>query len=286
MHSLLVLSGPDTTTLKPHTPNTPDPIRISPTTLISLHLKTFTGQPPAPPTSPIFTIPPHQSDLFSLQLTFTPSHDINGDDLVLANTFDRPIRDSLPYFFPAAWAGLRIIDPGVDGDPYADRPFIYGPCLSSINYMRICSPDESSSSSSSSSPEIITEDFRLASDPDLEIPPENAKQRMKYFLDADRRRKFTFRKGVTYKMDFANGFIEFDGFTVTVPRLGWKVSVLRYWDGQPFRYELVDRRTKEGFGVEEEEEEEKEKEERKDQKGVEAGKWDTEEAKGVSDDVD
>lgn len=160
---------------------------------------------------------------------------------MLANTFDKPIRDSLPYFFSAAWAGLKFLDPGIDGDPMADQPFIYGPCLSSINYINV-------SSSSEPAPSTITEDMRLA-ESGSDIPVQDAKARMKWFLKKERRKEFVFKKGVRYAMDFCNAFIEFDDFTVTLPGLGYKVGVLKYWDGQPFRYELVDRSTKETFAV-------------------------------------
>ena len=48
------------------------------------------------------------------------------------------MRDRLPPGFNAALRLVKwAIDPGLDGDVYADRPFLYGPLLSSINMLRI-----------------------------------------------------------------------------------------------------------------------------------------------------
>lgn len=132
-----------------------------------------------------------------------------------------------------------MVDPGVDGDPWADKPFIYGPCLSSINRIQIVGPG-GDKSSSSDEPNPVEEDMTLCHVDGLDIPTD-ASGRMKYFLKKERREKFVWEEGKTYRMEFCNGFIDFDDFTVVIPGLGWKVGVLKYWDGQPFRYELVER---------------------------------------------
>jgi hypothetical protein len=31
-----------------------------------------------------------------------------------------------------------MVDPGVYSDAYADKPYLYGPALSSLNWLRIC----------------------------------------------------------------------------------------------------------------------------------------------------
>ncbi|ERT00524.1 hypothetical protein HMPREF1624_03897 [Sporothrix schenckii ATCC 58251] len=115
------------------------------------------GEVPDPATSPYFEKEPHKTndDTYGIGVWFVPrapagkdgedgedgedSGDssvagISGTDLQWGNDFDEPLRDRLPPGFGAA---LRIvkwwIDPGLEGDPYADKPYLYGPALSSFN---------------------------------------------------------------------------------------------------------------------------------------------------------
>ncbi|CAK7212235.1 hypothetical protein SCUCBS95973_001394 [Sporothrix curviconia] len=115
----------------------------------------------APLSTPYFDAEPHKQndDTYGIGLWFVPKREaddgedenedknersedenedkdqgIDGSDLQWGNDFDEPLRDRLPPGFGAA---LRIvkwwIDPGLEGDPYADRPYLYGPALSSFN---------------------------------------------------------------------------------------------------------------------------------------------------------
>ncbi|CAK7241298.1 MAG: hypothetical protein STHCBS139747_002758 [Sporothrix thermara] len=114
----------------------------------------------APASTPYFDAEPHKQndDTYGIGLWFVPKREaddseqsegsdersedkdkdknqgIAGSDLQWGNDFDEPLRDRLPPGFGAA---LRIvkwwIDPGLEGDPYADRPYLYGPALSSFN---------------------------------------------------------------------------------------------------------------------------------------------------------
>lgn len=110
------------------------------------------GEQPDPETSPYFEQEPHKAndDTYGIGVWFVPkkeagedkndddddnnSDGITGTDLQWGNNFDEPLRDRLPPGFSAA---LRIvkwwIDPGLEGDPYADKPYLYGPALSSFN---------------------------------------------------------------------------------------------------------------------------------------------------------
>ncbi|KAK1779604.1 hypothetical protein QBC45DRAFT_441695 [Copromyces sp. CBS 386.78] len=63
---------------------------------------------------------------------------IPSSDLQFGNDFDHPIRAYLP---PGVNTAMNIvkwwIDPGLEGDAYADEPFLYGPALSSFNAVRV-----------------------------------------------------------------------------------------------------------------------------------------------------
>ncbi|KAJ4292860.1 hypothetical protein N0V88_005518 [Collariella sp. IMI 366227] len=59
---------------------------------------------------------------------------VPATDLQFGNDFDHPIRDRLPPGFGTAMNIVKWwIDPGLEGDPYADNPYLYGPALSSFN---------------------------------------------------------------------------------------------------------------------------------------------------------
>ena len=143
-----------------------------------------------------------------------PASGILGTDLLFGNDFANPIRDRLPPGFSAAFRLVRwAIDPGLDGDVQADKPYLYGPLLSSINVLRI---GEKSKGSEKVNPRVEGTLQEGADGTGLEvrermrIPEQNAK-RMKYFLDAEHRKAFVFEKGREYSCDFHNGYLDFNG---------------------------------------------------------------------------
>ncbi|KAK3388453.1 hypothetical protein B0T20DRAFT_425473 [Sordaria brevicollis] len=67
---------------------------------------------------------------------------IPASDLQFGNDFDHPIRNYLPPGVNTAMNILKWwIDPGLEGDAYADEPFLYGPALSSFNAVRVGAGD-------------------------------------------------------------------------------------------------------------------------------------------------
>jgi hypothetical protein len=99
----------------------------------------YAGLPEGSPSdSPYFSHPLHTHDRYSISFRFTPKRPISGNDLVFGNDFDHPIRDRLPPGFSMAFRIVKwMIDPGLEGDPYADEPWLYGPVLSSVNILRV-----------------------------------------------------------------------------------------------------------------------------------------------------
>src|SRR5271155_4123388 len=128
-HRVVAVNAPETMTFE--TPS----IIIS----LALRLRKFTGFPKSSPeTSSYFSHPLHKSDQYSISFSFVPKVDIPGTNLVFGNDFDRPIRDRLPPGFDQAFKIVKwFIDPGLEGDVQADKPYLYGPALSSWNILRI-----------------------------------------------------------------------------------------------------------------------------------------------------
>ncbi|KAL1957283.1 hypothetical protein VTO42DRAFT_6189 [Malbranchea cinnamomea] len=144
-YTLRVAAGPsyDPLTHQEVVVNSEQPLLIENehgTVRLNVRIQDYTGLPAiSPRTSPYFSHPDHLSDQYSIAFSFVPKHDIPGTDLVFGNDFDHSVRDRLP---PGCNYALKLvkwmIDPGIDGDLYADRPYLYGAALSSWNYFRIC----------------------------------------------------------------------------------------------------------------------------------------------------
>ena len=214
----------------------------------------------APTTSPYFSHPTHTSDQYSISFTLRPKVDIPGDALVFGNDFEQPIRGHLPPGFSVALGIVkRFIDPGIDGDPYADKPYLYGPALSSVNVLRVSEKKDSIPAAKGDKSEAV---FEEGGDGDGETirrehnVPQEASARKKYFLDKGHRLGWTFEKSRLYLVDFFNPYLDFnrayassynDGLLRLLPNVdfalklpGFSLSLMRYWDGQPLRYVHVE----------------------------------------------
>lgn len=216
--------------------NTPAPLSINSSRAsidLSVRVQNYNGLPRnSPTTSPYFDTEPHayNQDQYSICFRFTPKdQDIKATDLQFGNDFDRPIRDRLPPGFNTAMGIVRWwIDPGLDGDAYADRPYLYGPALSSINALSI-GPGEFNEKKGG----IFVEEGGDGAQRKETGMPDDAKARMKWALNDTNKEKFLFRKGQTYTMDFFNPYLDFSSFSLRLP--GFHLPVLKYWDGQGIR---------------------------------------------------
>ncbi|KAL7270417.1 hypothetical protein RUND412_006883 [Rhizina undulata] len=201
----------------------------------------------APSTHSYFRTSERKHDLYSLRMNVMFKEDVNGDDLVFGNDFDKSIWNSLPMGFSV---GLNIIkygiDPGLDGDVRGDKPYLYGPVLSSMNVINVSPPCQELPKWGDE--EILREDMTQAGangdGTGSEIPGDSAGRR-KFFLKERHRKHFVFQKGRVYGFDFFNGFLDFNDFTVKLP--GFSLQILKYWDGQPLRYVLKNRKTGEVY---------------------------------------
>lgn len=220
---------------------------------ILVRIQNYRGLPRgSPSTSPYFSIPPHTHDQYSIAFSFTPKRTISGKSLVFGNDFEHPVRDRIPPGFNAA---LRIvkwaIDPGLDGDVYADKPHLYGNALSSINVLRV-GPKVGENGLDS----VIDVEAGQEEDPiteggfeggqelreSLDIP-ESAAARQKWFLGGhDRLEKWQWEQGRVYEADFFNPYLDFNEFALKLP--GFSLKVLGYLGGEDYlRYVLKDKDT-------------------------------------------
>ncbi|EPS43944.1 hypothetical protein H072_2155 [Dactylellina haptotyla CBS 200.50] len=196
-----------------------------------------------PDTSPYFSTPPHSTNKDKYSISFSPlvfkDASVNGDDLVLGNDFDHSISKSLPPGFGVAWKVARwVVDPGLDGDPWAEKPWMEGQVLSSVNVLDVGGSREGRNSGKGEV-DVLTEGLAKVKLNDRGEIPEDSAARMKFFVQPENRKKFTFEKGEKYWADFYNPYLDFNEFALHLP--GVSIHILQYWDGQPLRYVLKNR---------------------------------------------
>lgn len=252
---LSVTAGPSYTEQKAIPINTEQPTRIDSAHLtadLTIRIQNYRGldtehKPSPQKTSPYFSSPPHQHDLYSLQFSFTPKQDLKGEDVVFGNDFDHPIRDKLPPGFQQAFNMVKwFIDPGLYGDVYADEPYLYGPLLSSMNILRVGPKDDKEQERveevRANQDVVVLEEGGdgdgQAARQESGMPADSA-ARKKFFLTEGNLKKFTFEKGREYGNDFFNPYLDFNDFALRLPGFslipGVTIPIISYWDGQPLR---------------------------------------------------
>ncbi|CAJ2499764.1 Uu.00g026170.m01.CDS01 [Anthostomella pinea] len=171
---------------------------------------------------------------------------ISGHDLQFGNDFDHAIRDRLPPGFSYAMNIVKWwIDPGLDGDAYADQPYLYGPALSSFNAVHVGSGEVSAEKGGlffgeGGDEEGLKQRRAIGA-------PDNAKGRKKWALNNASKDKWVYEYDQTYCLDFFNPYLDFSDFALRLP--GFTMPIMKYWDGQGLRYVLRNRSTNETYLV-------------------------------------
>ena len=157
-------------------------------------------------------------DQYSIAFTLVPHSNVSGNHLVFGNDFEYPIKDRLPPGFNTAFKIVKWgIDPGLEGDFYADKPYLYGPLLSSINVLRVGQKATKKGESWEIPAHVHEDGIEEGGDGDGEDVrkeihmPEGAAERKKWFLHEDKRRDFAWEAGRIYRGDFFNPYLDFNG---------------------------------------------------------------------------
>ncbi|KAK0378654.1 hypothetical protein CLIM01_04010 [Colletotrichum limetticola] len=211
---------------------------------LNVRIQNYAGLPRnSPSTSPYFSEEPHATnkDQYSISFRFTPKKPANAsssvdgisaEDLQFGNDFDHPIRDRLPPGFNTALNIVKWwIDPGLDGDAYADVPHLYGPALSSFNTIHVGSGvhDEEKGGlwfEEGGDEAGLEARERIGA-------PATSKERMKWALRKDSKENWLFEYGKTYGLDFFNAYLDFANLALRLP--GYQLAIMKYWDGQGLR---------------------------------------------------
>ncbi|KAH9471457.1 hypothetical protein Pst134EA_005357 [Puccinia striiformis f. sp. tritici] len=209
----------------------------------------------------------------------------SADDCVFGNTFDKPIRDRLPFGTGAALKAISYIDPSLENDLYVDKPWAWSPLLATMNYIRIdrLEADDSPLPPWESATRPVEDCSSL-----LEGNPTNISKphlRRKFFSSAVNRQAimlgprvnvseiqskielditifdilpdycqlFVSRLAIVgfckINAEFANGFIDFSTLALNVPVVNVHFKLDKLWDGQPVRYVCQSRKTEETYFV-------------------------------------
>ena len=221
------------------------------TSRVRVRIQNYRGLPRnSPTTSDYFSDPSHTHDQYSISFTFVPHESVSGTSLVFGNDFERPIRDRLPPGFGTAFRIAKwAVDPGLDGDPYADKPYLYSPLISTITRLNIGPKakrrklaDDRSSSKTGEGPaergeyEIEDDDEVIdegGEDDGEQVRkekgmPDSAADRKTWGLKE--KEKWTWEKGRTYSADFFNAYLDFNNFSLKLP--GFSLPMLGHLGGQ------------------------------------------------------
>ncbi|KAJ6044051.1 uncharacterized protein N7446_002248 [Penicillium canescens] len=248
-YRLRVTAGPE------YDPNTHQVVPVNGETLriendhaiisLCVRIQDYTGFPEgSASTCPYFEHPLHTKDQYSISFSIIFKEPVNGNNLVFGNDFDRPIRDILPPGFNAALRMVKwTLDPSLDGDAYADRPYLFSPALATFNYFRIGEKMGESDELPTLHNEVVEEgaDGEEATEMRRMFP--DADSRKKFFQNEANRKEFEFEAGRLYLVDFGNPYLAFSDFSVRLP--GITIHAMKYVSDKDhdLRYVLKDATT-------------------------------------------
>ena len=141
---------------------------------------------------------------------------IPATDLQFGNDFAYPIRDRLPTGFSYALGIVKWwIDPGLEGDPYADRPYMYGAALSSLNVVHVGQGEHDEAKGG-----LFVQEGGNAEGMEWRskiCAPETPYERMRWALHEQNKRAWVWEWGRTYAADFFNSYLDFTHFVLRLP---------------------------------------------------------------------
>ncbi|CAL5870059.1 uncharacterized protein PFLUO_LOCUS4293 [Penicillium psychrofluorescens] len=217
------------------------------TVSLCVRINDYTGYPDdAPPTSEYFQHPLHTKDQYSISFSIIFKEPVNGNNLVFGNDFDHPIRDRLPPGFNAALRMVKwMLDPALEGDAYADKPYLFSPALATWNQFRVGKKIQKSDEVPKMHDTVVEE----GADSDgseirekLKIP-DSTDGRRHHFQNESNRKEFDFEPGRMYLTDFGNPYLVFNDFSIRLP--GFTLHAMNYVDekNHDLRYVLKDTST-------------------------------------------
>ncbi|BGP47657.1 hypothetical protein JCM10450v2_003522 [Rhodotorula kratochvilovae] len=172
---------------------------------------------------------------------------LTADDVLFGNVWQKPIRDFLPYGTAAALRFVRYVDPTLDCDLYADKPWALSPLFATLQYLYAV-PHPSSDPIPSFKPDTFAEDVTPLLPSSAPSLAGNPTARRSYFSKADARQSTSLKQDHLLRGDFSHGFLNFDTLSLSLPG-GLSFSLEKYWNGEPVVFSCQKRGTGEEYFV-------------------------------------
>ncbi|RSH89061.1 hypothetical protein EHS25_002727 [Saitozyma podzolica] len=118
--------------------NSPTPTKVTTDGFdgeISVWVKGFEGDERAGDGSEYFGVRGAMTYAIVVRGRFTEQ--VSADELMFGNVFEKPIRDSLPWGTSVAQKAIYFVEPTLEMDLYADRPWALSPALASMNHLAL-----------------------------------------------------------------------------------------------------------------------------------------------------
>jgi len=172
---------------------------------------------------------------------------IEVDEILFGNTWEKPIKDYLPYGTSAALRFVKYVDPTLSCDLYSDKPWALSPLFSTLQYLSVTESKDSVPSSFTPSPMPENTSLLVPSD-DASLVETAPKRRSHFAQESARKSTHLSTSSHLVRGDFSHGFLDFSTLALSLPG-GLSFSLAKYWNGEPVVFNCRKRSTGESFFV-------------------------------------
>ncbi|GEM07647.1 duf1769 family protein [Rhodotorula toruloides] len=219
-----ISAGPSLSSLQPLTPNS-SPVRISSPTwdgFISVRLRGYPGE---------HGLELEEGTTWSICFEGRWKEEVEAEEVMFGNVWEKPIKS---YGTSAALRFMRYVDPSLECDLYADKPWALSPLFATLQYMsaRELSPTEPLPPFK---PDSFPEDLSpLVAASDMPALKDNPASRRSYFSKPAHLAQTRLSPHHLVRGDFSHGFINFDTLSLSLPG-GLSFSLAKYWNALCWR---------------------------------------------------
>ncbi|ORY22827.1 hypothetical protein BCR39DRAFT_487597 [Naematelia encephala] len=206
---------------------------------ISVYIKDYNGDHQGGDGSVYFSSKGRESMTYGIVVRGHFLEEINADDVVFGNVFEKSVKDHLPWGTSIATKFMYFVDPTLEIDIYADKPWALSPTLACMNYLSLgTSKPEGHVVEEDSLPELKILYEGSSSPPDAPSDEKShVSARRKWLGNAENRKNTTITSDTQVGLEFCNGLLDFNTLSATLPQpFRLQVPLLKYWDGQPVTY--------------------------------------------------
>lgn len=110
-----------------------------------------------------------------------------------------------------------VVDPGLDGDVYGEKPYLYGPAGSSVNVLHVGDKSDGKATDGKNEGKdvgLVFEEGGVEEGMSVREEkgvPESIAARKKFFLNEENRKTWEWEAGRSYGCDFYNPYLDFNG---------------------------------------------------------------------------